>query len=267
MNDALERLKENRDAILLAEFGAYLHLLGKLSANFIEAQSDAGPKGFGYKRILEDNNPIQLPTSLFNLLKDNWLKQHLKVECVANRQEIQGPNNFRAFIEEHGEDDEKWKSRVEWLQLMAASHRHASTEEKESHGQKWLPQPSKERTWTASAFGFEIHPLVQIINPKDVRNNLCNGLIPYLKEIEDKKDKNETINWMEIYYGKKENNKETSLLTVLREAFSKSTAETRRPINDVTLWDQTYATASYLKSGAAGVTIKSWKKPTDSGET
>lgn len=50
---------------------------------------------------------------------------------------------------------------------------------------------------------------------------------------------------------------------IIREVFNKTLGETRRSANDVTLWDHSYSVASLFKSAIAKVIIDGWLEPTE----
>ena len=54
-NGILENLKKNRTPIILFEIGAYLHLLGRFSKEFIEAQAEKSSLIYDYKKICKDD--------------------------------------------------------------------------------------------------------------------------------------------------------------------------------------------------------------------
>jgi len=124
------------------------------------------------------------------------------------------------------------------------------------------PKQSKDHTYISTAFGCEKEKID--LNADDsnenyltkIRTDYANKLASILDELKDEDfSSNENKNvktWI---------NKREELLKETRNAFLKALGETRRPSNDVTLWDHSYSVASLYKSALAEVVINQWKDP------
>ena len=113
---------------------------------------------------------------------------------------------------------------------------------------------SKDHTYISTAFGYEKEKIELDLSDTDensltkIRTNYANTLANILNELKDKDfSSNEHFEtWIE---------QRNKLLQKTRNAFLNALGETRRPANDVTLWDHSYSVASLYKSALAEVVL------------
>jgi hypothetical protein len=127
------------------------------------------------------------------------------------------------------------------LAVCHLSHHLASKEEKEP---SFLPigynldhnRQTNQATYVDSAYGF---PLGSIFVFNSQLNQSRETLIKKLCELSDKASLDAE------YY--------QNIMQLSQDCFEKALGETRRPLNDIRLWDLSHSTASFFKSGLAGL--------------
>lgn len=133
------------------------------------------------------------------------------------------------LIKNGGRGDENDKS-YDWIvRAMRRCHKAAHIEKEESDD---TGKQSSQNTNPSNLFGFEFTPL----------QNLTNELksLPFLKIMDCK-----------------------VFLTALKPAFKKALGDTRRPENEITLWDWSSIVASLYKSALAGALLGNQSEPRD----
>jgi len=117
-----------------------------------------------------------------------------------------------------------------------------------------LAKQSKDHTYISTAFGYE-NKKIDLTLPDTnensltrIRNNYADKLANILEDL--KNNPNDIQNWVQ---------KREELLKETRKAFLNALGETRRPANDVTLWDHSFSVASLYKAALAEVVIDGWK--------
>jgi len=111
--EKLKKLIEHRDAILLAEIGALIHDLGKLSEEFVKQMSKDVIFRFDHEDIIKDKykQDFWLNSMLYDLLKGNNtvfvkimrdLYQYLKDRVSNFPKDKQNMNYFGELISKHG---------------------------------------------------------------------------------------------------------------------------------------------------------------------
>ena len=256
MNNLLKKLEDNRTSILLAEIGVWLHLLGKLSEEFIQAQSQQGGS-FGYRQLC-NNNPLGLETNFYTLITDNWVESLFDpLNNVINN--IPGsnvsPENLCKFAEHHLKRHLNRFQNCALLKILAAAHDISGAEEKDLPWQQNDPkqkkkQPDKNNTFCASAYGIE--KIIDINNLTHLRNSLANDLAPILENIKNNYSTC-NINWWYDNY--------PEIINSFRNAYRSTVGDTQRPVNDVTLWDAASLAASLFKSALAKMILEGWIEP------
>ena len=122
-------------------------------------------------------------------------------------------------------------------------------------------QPSIDKTYIATAFGYEKDGKIDTSNLTRIRNEYANKLTTILQRILSEKTKVGNIDpkkWEEFFY------RRNGIRKITEEAFNKALGETRRSANDVTLWDHSYSVASLYKSALAKILIEGkWIEPKD----
>ncbi len=247
MSNMLEKLAANRTPILLAEMGAYLHLIGRFSKEFIDAQAeDATPaeKSFEYKNVCVDPNFFE-NTRLDSLLKDAcWETLINDFKNVSNLGELSTSKikSFCDFIKKHmRNDDPKGLGKI-----LADSHGIVSGIDKALAGRGELGKQKKSVTFRSTAFGYEY----KMEFPKDA-----------------KKHKKDFFQKIEKILERIKNNQDVLLadyrnfMLVMKKYYSMTIGETRRPINEISLHDYAHAIASLMKASLAKIIIDGWQDP------
>jgi len=106
----LEALAQHQEAILLAEIGAWLHMLGKYDWRFIQKHcggANQGDNNYDYQRFMPELTP-RYP-HLFELLN---LKS-VNYQGIFSSLPITAPSNAGVFIRDHREIQEARADRCE----------------------------------------------------------------------------------------------------------------------------------------------------------
>ena len=234
----LKDLADNRDALLLAEVAAWLHMIGKYHEKFVN-----GTTGMD----------IKIPAELDVLLKDDWPSKFWDKLPVAERR----PKGLGIcdLIQYHRNRKYVEKYQSGFLKLFIDAHGRASVTEKgvlkkESYGKH------NNHVYLSTAFGYEKMPIeVTLLKKRKIKlyrflddqlNNLKSSL-----DVNAPWDLDKWAAWRQQFIDR------------LQEDFSTSVGDTRLPINDVSLWDQTAATVAFFKTELAEVILKGWKDPSD----
>ncbi len=252
MTHDLTSLANNRDALLLAEVAAWLHMLGKFHEDFLKGQHDLD---------------IQIPpdltinfTHLDNLLRDSsWSGAIWNGFAVP---EFQADSlSFYHFIEKH-----RTRNVAEGLlKLMWDAHGRGSGIEKGvlnrfAPGQTTTVYQSPGQTTTvyqSTAFGTETDAidLDNLYNKKQCFYDFLQTNLELLKNSLISSN----LNWQEFRHN--------FIFSIgkcpfrIEDYFRQTVAETRRPLNDVSLFDQTAASVAFLKAALAQNLLLGWKDP------
>ncbi|MDK2902849.1 MAG: hypothetical protein PWQ93_768, partial [Clostridiales bacterium] len=241
----LRILADNRDVLLPVEVAMWLHMIGKFSENFLSGD-------YSYATKLPDD----LKSDLVELLKEKWpnisrckfeniikLKQEFTIKDIVEKHQGKVSNNDSGYLE-----------------LMKDAHGRGSSVEK-GILKKDSYHKQQENVALASAFGYESgsidcdkicerrHELYGFLKSKlmELKNHLkdhIDGTIAW--------DLSQWLEWR------------SSFIERLKDDFSITVAETRKPVNDVSLWDQTMASVAFLKASLAEVLLTGeYKLPTN----
>lgn len=239
MADAiLQRLGTARDGILLAEVGAYLHMIGKLSNDFLVCECREGPKGFDYQKVCDDAS--FLGDRFRNVMTGDRIGPRLVLPGMPAN--ARTPSSLCAFIEQH--TNRSVPEPV--LRFLVDAHGIVSGVEKNlpvllpSH----LTQ-RRDQTWRATAFGFEEENLAPT-GLDALRKGVLDKVAGLLETVRD----GSPLDWASIFLG------DGGFRALLEPVMSRALGDTRRPVNEVTLWDQSYMTAALLKSSLAQVVLE-----------
>ncbi len=253
MNPLFKKLEENRDAILLAEIGAYLHLLGRFSREFIicnATDADDHEKKFNYQRIC-DNVSFFEGTGLDTLLKDTGWKSRLKFVNVNNAGELSTPpKNFCEFIEKH-----TWSDGPKGLcKILADAHGIVSAIDKALAGRlKTSGKQRKAYLFKSTAFGYE--EKIELMDNPHLKKEFFQKLKEKLNDIKQARfNKNNYL----LY---------RNLVKLISEYYPKIIGDTRRPINEISLFDYAYTIASLMKSNIVKMILDGgWYEPLGSSK-
>lgn len=235
MTHDLTSLANNRDALLLAEVAAWLHMLGKFHEDFLKGQHDLD---------------IQIPpdltanfTQLDQLLRDSsWAGATWNGFSIS---EFQAASlSVFHFMEKH-----RTRNVAEGLlKLMWDAHGRGSGIEKGvlnrfAPGQATTVYPS-------TAFGTETDA-IDLNNLHNERNYLYDFIQTNLELLKNSLGSS-AFNWQEF---------RRKFISNIEDYFRQTVAETRRPLSDVTLFDQTSASVAFLKAALAQNILAGWKEP------
>ncbi len=222
--DKLKKLVEHRDAILLAEIGALIHDLGKLSEEFIRKQSEKEKdkfKDYHHSKILDYDSGLD---KKYKPKKDDTKslakKVKQKLKCLSEEKDGILGGTLLDIIEEH---HNKEKPKNDLIKIVIASDEFDSEEDR---GKAKDEQKDADKTFKATAFGIEDEGKIKINMLEEERQKVYEILLDYF---------NKNLNRFK-------------LLEKLNKYFSKALGMTARAANDVTLWDHSYMTASIMKA-------------------
>jgi len=251
MSGMLDKLAENRVPILLAEIGAYLHLIGRFSEKFIYAQAkDAtdSEKDFNYEEVCSNPDFFE-NTGLDSLLKDpTWESLLNDFKNLNNAGELSSDNDkiksFCEFIEKHTWRRDKPEPKG-LCRILADAHGIVSGIDKALAGRGDAGKQKKAYTFRGTAFGYEKD--IELTKKLELKKELFQKIKEILNDIKNKQD---------ISY---ENYSE--FVSKIKECYSKTISETRRPINEISLYDYAHTIASLMKSSLVKIVIDGWQDP------
>ncbi len=223
MAELLNLLTNHREAILLGELGALLHMFGKASSEFLTANSAEGG-------ATDSHQDVKHLGALEPQLRDQALKDRFAFTVASTREKLTG--DFTDFITKYkgtGPD-----SRL--LKLFNTCHRMTSADEKGVVRRK----QSVKNMRISTPFGRAVCTVVP--NQVDrIRKKMAEELAEALRK----------------FLGGAQNIEDLRrrAIEILRPGMSETLGETREPANDVTLWDQSYGVASLYKSTLAALAI------------
>lgn len=235
MTHNLKDLADKRDALLLAEMAAWLHMLGKFHEDFLNGNHD-----------LDIEIPADLTasfTQLDQILRDaSWSGQIWDKLGIF---EFQASSlSFFSFIEKH-RDPEPTKIVQGLLRLIHDSHGRGSGIEKGVLNRFAKSQVNP--VYLSTAFGTE----KAIAHKRTERHKFYILLQTNLQTLK---------NLLTVpKYDWKGFRKD--FISRIENYFRQTVAETRRPLSDVTLFDQTSASVAFLKAALAQNLLTGWKEP------
>ncbi len=240
MSDSLEILKKHqyRDALLLAEVAAWLHMFGKFHEDFLE----------GTNANLDIEIPAEISSSsaefaeLNEVLVSNW------TGTIWNKLPIEKfqayDSSFKSLIKGHRDGSPKSNFRG----LLMDAHGRGSGIEKGILAR--FGTDVRPNVYLATAFGFE-GSMLDLNEIKIQRQKLYQFLQKKLVLLKNG-NANLEASWTSYL---------NEFLEFLEVKFRTSLAETRRPFNDVTLFDQTALSVAFFKASLAQNLLLGWKDP------
>lgn len=226
--------ENKRNALLLAEIGAWLHMLGKFHKDFIDGNDKLACQ---IPEDLEQNNP-----PLYFLLTQPWTGQIWQNIGITQLNADQ--LSISDLIKEH----QKPNASNGFVRLMWDAHGRVSGIEK---GLLYRFAPvQKKIVYCSTAFGFE----KTSIDKTEIENKRKALYSEIQTQLDDLKNNNgkPSIGWRDF---------RQSFLSQIYQFFSISIGDTRRPLNDITLFDQTVASVAFFKTSMAQILINGWKEP------
>jgi CRISPR-associated Csx11 family protein len=246
MTSDLEKLSDQRNAILLAEVGVWLHMLGKYSKDFIIAPDHERKKVYKeyYKKLKQEDDPFKL------LLHTNWPQNIWKF--VKPNQLKNAPEFITQFSTKHTLEN---KVGFPLLQILVDAHGRGSGTDK-GFLKKEVYQKQDADVYLSTAFGFEEGP-IDLDDLERKRDELYLFLKDKLHDLKKKlTDPNISYTARQWHDWRK------PFIERLQHDFAATVGDTRRPINDVSLWDQTASTAAFFKASLAEILLTgSWRDP------
>jgi hypothetical protein len=226
MNE-LETLVQHRKAILLAEVGAWLHLIWKCPWGFVEEQSAERPSRYSRNDFIRGLEPYEELSKL--LAYDSTA-----FKSFLSALPITVPAGLGAFIRRRKEEEDVLTA------LMREAHGRASHIDKEDVLNAGRKQRLSE-TRRATAFGHEKEKL----KPSDYNHNkdmLCAALEEYAGKLIDHLKGADVVQWSDYRRG---------LRDLIGKFGGEVLAETRVPFHDVTVFDQTSSAVAFFKAELA----------------
>jgi CRISPR-associated Csx11 family protein len=218
MPNSLKALSMIDDDLLLAEVGVWLHMLGKYQKQFLIEN----PK------ISDEKLPLEIYPDIDNSL---YLERFRKLnEIFQSLMKAPFPAEKYSFLNliAHHRKSKEIKTFVE--KLLFDAHGRGSGTDKGILLDKNFKNQTGDKIFFASAFGWEKAIDLKMLEEK--------------REILYEVLQQELINILSFQnWGSWRN----GFLNFLKENFSQTIAETRLPINDVSLWDQTASTVAFFK--------------------
>lgn len=232
MSYDLQVLADNRETLLLAEVAAWLHMLGKLHEEFLRGQHGLDIK-------IPDDLKTNFP-NLEKLLCDSWPGQ-IWSRIPVSEFEASSLSLFD-LIKEH-----RNRNALTGLQrLMWDAHGRGSGIEKSILGRFAPGQVTT--VYPATAVGLETGP-IDLHALQNRRQSLYKFLQTQLQHL---RDTDAHVHWAKF---------RKTFMRRLEQDFRSSVAETRRPLNDVTMFDQTVASVVFFKAALAQNLMAGWKEP------
>ncbi len=264
--NGLNTLIEHRDAILLAEIGALIHDLGKLSEEFISNKSEDNPLKEKdkhaqwifdwYPRVAKLLENLNIYVRDIPVLTKSGKKITSAELSVKDLIENHHNNKKTIFDEKQMVDKDNAKKYLITLFQRSADGLDSGIDKGAVSN---LHKQTFNQTYISTSFGYEFKRIeVENNELKKKREEFIKILEEVLTELSNllssssKISENDWIRLREKLYYK------------ARDCFSYGLGETRRSANDVTLWDHSHSAASLYKSALAEIIISNkWKNPKD----
>ena len=244
MSINLKKLADCRDTLLLLEVFTWLHMFGKFHEDFLKGNND-----------LDINIPPEIKNNykeLYTLLVNTWpqqIWQNLNV-TELNLDKITIEN----IIKGHRSNAEPG-----FGSLIKEVHGRGSSIEKSVVRQKGssLYDLSKQTNtvYLSTVFGME-KGAINLNAIKDKKKELYKFLQDTLDSLKKTNAKPPTgwVKFRKIFIQK------------TREFFTLTVGDTRHPINDITLFNQTVVSVAFLKAALAKIILSGWKDPANKKE-
>jgi hypothetical protein len=261
MSYDLTVLATHRNELLLAEAAAWLHNLGKLSEEFLRYQADdPAYKDFDYQAIVGTvadwwtANKTSLKRELREALKDvgpagleaktqallhpderTWLKRPVLGLPEPLNDRVYALGDFIEFQEYDWYKIKSYGRRIDAVfpggalatELLEAAHNAASGIEKEGTPKGGSGVQTGTDTYKSDAFGEEV--VIEVSSLALQRRGLLEAI--------------QALN-------------RSRALASTRTVLLATVGDTRRPINEVTLWDLSAAVAAFYKAAAAKLVLE-----------
>lgn len=219
----LKELSDRQDDLLLAEVGAWLHMIGKYQRQFLIEDSKA----------LDEKLPLEIyPDRDNSCYLGRFQKLNEIFQFMWNAPFGDEKYSFLNMTEHHRKP-EKAKTFIE--KLLFDAHGRGSAIDKGNLLDISFKNQEGDNFFLASAFGWEKKAIVL----DDIETNRKK----FYEILQEELIKIQRGQWIHQNWESWRN----SFLKRLKENFSQIIADTRLPINDVSLWDQTASTVAFFK--------------------
>ncbi len=260
--EKLKKLMEHRDAILLAEIGALIHDLGKLSEEFVKQMCKDIYFKFSHEDILKEKYKYLLTTKFVEILKNegnkgeflvnlmNRLFDYLKGNVTDFPNNLQKMQTFGEFIAKHG--DRRTKLFFPYFFQFTSDIIDSGMDKGAVID---VNKQSVPHTYISTSFGYEFKKIdIDSQQLKQHREKFIQRLEKILEKMQKLANGELSAeNWANL---------RNELLNSTKECFIHTLGETRRSANDVTLWDHSYSTASLYKAALVNILLSGrWKDP------
>ncbi|HRU78868.1 MAG TPA: hypothetical protein P5214_10785, partial [Rectinema sp.] len=242
-------LAENRDVLLTAEIACWLHMIGKYHEDFIS----------GKNRKLDAMVPSEIivnPMMSKLFVKD--LTDGLS-EKVADKWAIDTSFVKKIIIREFVETHKKSNLKNPYLSLNRDAHgRSSGTEKGILDDSAYEDQKNRANgiIYPSTAFGFEnsYMDIDEIASERHILYNFIQQKLDVIRKLAGQNCAENLRMWNVL---------RQELISTLQRHFSRTIGDTRRPINDVTLWDQTISSVAFFKAELAEALLNGYKDPFD----
>lgn len=241
MVKSLKILEDSKDALLLAEIGCWIHMVGKFHRGFLEGDLELDTQIVEkiescYKNLCDLlTGEMQQPTWTSTVWKNLAALQ------------VNDDTSIATLIKRH-KNDRKNPAQDDLEKLLADAHGQGSGIEKGILDRFMLPQKS---VYGSTAFGFE-KDHIDISKIESERDSLYRALEGYLNDLK-RSNVHPPQGWREF---------REQFIEMVATYFVQSVGDTRRPINDITLLDQTASSVALFKASLAQTLLEGYNDPT-----
>lgn len=250
MSSQLQKLADNRTPILLAELAAYLHLLGRFSEKHVRSNERGSAESYSYMNICEPGyEGFFCGTALGDILQDNTWAGLFNSIIISTPGELASHpvSSFQDYIENH-----TWGDKPKgFCKILADAHGIVSSIEKELAGRNKSGEQNSGKSFMSTAFGYEKEvPLLADTRLKQTAFfSQLERLLIRIKCVQFIKEDNASY---QLYQ---------DAMELFKSYYPLAIAETRRPLNEISLYDYAHSIASLLKPSLAKIVLEGWTEP------
>jgi CRISPR-associated Csx11 family protein len=255
--NSLKKLKKrDRDLLLLTEMWMWLHMLGKLHEDFLHGNHDMDRE---LPKDIKDDFPdlyalLTKPDAWTDSTGSNRILSKFSLNSVIQA----GGTSILSVIQNHRPPNPKTTG---FLKLIQDAHGRGSGTEK---GQLVGFAPGQASVYLATSLGYESPYIISPPIIYALRQSLYECLQGYLQAVQTQFKNLKSGDQIDLQEWKKIRAK---FIKRLEQTFRVTVAESRRPLNDVTLFDQTLMSVAFFKSALAqNILTGQWKDPLPKGD-
>ena len=242
---SLNDLDSNRCALLLAEIGCWIHMLGKLDRNFPISKAHNNPptQKYDYKKDFLNN----VSPTLCNLIKGKWVTQFMNsIPHIPDSTSFPPDFSLFQFSTQHANRENS----VSILKILFDAHGLTSGIEKGVAVEEM--SQSITETYISTSFGYEYNEIINNLNWPNIQNNVFTSLEKTLNKIKIKNINLSEEEWWNLVRDLRYN---------LETSFRHALGDTRRPLNHISLFDQTVSTVAFYKAELGRIALDGWREP------